>query len=517
MKSKRGDFNHTACPLSRRQFILTGCAAGAGAMLTRPGLSAATSSGRKIRLRLVHVIDGLVQPKANWPNLGFDFRPGMEKVNHALENALPQFEFLHSTVASAVQAQALLLRDLGRRIDGYIIHQMTLWKFTTGIFAATGKPVLLADFIYGGSGETLVTAAAMLRKGRKNFAFVSSSSLDDLVEAVRCFELLKQGGVPDFAAAVARVRQARTPGPGDLSCAADPVETASPEECLKQARSSRILAVGYPGVSLYGVPNIPVSLISFGELHRAFKKADPDQAREVASGWEKSAAGVEGVSSESIQSSAAMYLGMKDLLQKHHANAITVNCLTGFYSGRIKAYPCLGFHQLCNDGLVGACECDLRSTATMILVTALTRGRPGFISDPVIDTSKRTVIYAHCVASNRPFGPKGPASPFHILTHSEDRKGASVRCILPQGYMTSTVEFDPDKKAMLFHRAKAIGNDPDDRACRTKLVAEPIGDIEKLFTAWDQWGWHRVTVYGDLKEPLAGLADALGYKVANEA
>jgi hypothetical protein len=34
---------------------------------------------------------------------------------------------------------------------------------------------------------------------------------------------------------------------------------------------------------------------------------------------------------------------------------------------------------------------------------------------------------------------------------------------------------------------------------------------------WDQWGWHRVTFYGNLKEPVYGLADALGYKVVEEA
>jgi hypothetical protein len=70
---------------------------------------------------------------------------------------------------------------------------------------------------------------------------------------------------------------------------------------------------------------------------------------------------------------------------------------------------------------------------------------------------------------------------------------------------------------MLFHQAKAVGNDPDDRACRTKLCGEPVGDIEKLFTEWDQWGWHRVTAYGDLKEPVRALADAMGYKIVAEA
>ena len=48
----------------------------------------------------------------------------------------------------------------------------------------------------------------------------------------------------------------------------------------------------------------------------------------------------------------------------------------------------------------------------MVAVTTLTEGRPGYISDPVIDTSKRQIIYAHCVASNKAFGPKGAANPY---------------------------------------------------------------------------------------------------------
>ena len=223
------------------------------------------------------------------------------------------------------------------------------------------------------------------------------------------------------------------------------------------------------------------------------------------------------VSQETLETSAAMYLGMKSVLKKHGANAITVNCLGGFYGGHIHAYPCLGFHELCNEGLIGACECDTRSTATMVTLTALTQGRPGYISDPVIDTAKRQIIYAHCVASNKVFGPQGPTNPFTILTHSEDRQGASVRSVLPLGYMTTTVEFENSRKEVLFHRGKAVANDPDDRACRTKLAAEPVGDIEKLFTMWDQWGWHRVTCYGDLKEPIFALADAMGFKVIEEA
>ena len=252
-------------------------------------------------------------------------------------------------------------------------------------------------------------------------------------------------------------------------------------------------------------------------MNAAWETADKDEARAVADRWTKRAASITDVPRETLEVSASMYLAQKALLAKYEANAITINCLGGFYGGHIHAYPCLGFHELGNDGLIGACEADVRSTATMVTFNALTQGRPGYISDPVIDTAKRQIIYAHCVASNRPFGPSGAENPFSILTHSEDRQGAAVRSDLPTGYMTTSLEISPDRKEILFHQAKAIANDPDDRACRTKLCAEPVGDIEKLFTQWDQWSWHRVTCYGDLREPVFALADALGYKIVEEA
>jgi hypothetical protein len=83
--------------------------------------------------------------------------------------------------------------------------------------------------------------------------------------------------------------------------------------------------------------------------------------------------------------------------------------------------------------------------------------------------------------------------------------------------MTTTLKIDQNKKEILLHQGKAVDNDPDDRACRTKLCAEPAGDIEKLFTKWDQWGWHRVTFYGELKEQVYELADSTGWKVVEEA
>jgi hypothetical protein len=508
------------CGLSRRQF-LSGCAAcaGAGGFLTAAHWLRAASDPGKTRIRIVFALHAAKQPGPDWPNKGFDFSPVMDRVTTELRKRCDGLEFVTSLATGPEQAKAILAGDAGAGIDGYLVYQMNAWNQVVQTMATSGKPVLYADFQYGGSGGFLVYNAAFLRNQAPNVGFVASSRIKDLAEAVKCFALVKRGGsVSDFVEATARVRRGRTPHAGSLACRQDDLKPLPIDECLRRMKASKILAVrGQESGPVNTIMGIEVVHVPFAELNAAWQAADRDESRALADRWERSASKLAGVSRETMEQSAAMYLAQKAVLAKHGANAITINCLGGFYGGHIHAYPCLGFHQLLNEGLVGACECDVRSAATMVAMTTLTQGRPGYISDPVIDTAKRQIIYAHCVASNRAFGPQGRANPYQILTHSEDRQGASVRSILPTGYLTTTVEFEQSRKEVLLHQAKAVANDPDDRACRTKLAGEPVGDIEKLFTAWDQWGWHRVTYYGDLKAPVYALADALGWKVVEEA
>jgi hypothetical protein len=472
-----------------------------------------------MRIRVIYSLHAVKQPRPDWPNVGFDFGPVMAQINADLAKGCPKFDFVSSRATGPEQAKKILEQDKSGNIDGYVVYQMNCWNQVVQTMATSGKPVLYVDFQYGGSGGFLVYNAGFLRSQAGNVGFVASSKMEDVIAAVKCFGAVGRGGsAPNFAAATTRARMSRTPKIGDIQCKADDLRTISIDECVRRMKKSRILAVrdqkSGPAGEMMG---IPMQSVSFAEVNAAWESADKDKAKAVAARWKTDATEVVGVSDATLETSAAMYLGMKQVLKKHGANAIAINCLGGFYGGHIHAYPCLGFHQLNNEGLVGACECDVRSTATMLMINALTDGRPSFISDPVIDTAKRQIIYAHCVAPNRMFGPDGPRNPFAILTHSEDRQGASVRSVLPLGYMTTTLEIRNPQKEIIMHLGKAVDNDPDDRACRTKLAAQPVGDIEKLFSMWDHWGWHRVTCYGDIKEPVYSLADSIGWKVIEEA
>ncbi len=466
------------CDISRREFLgtCTACAAGLAAVSALGTVPAAAQSTPQCPKANVRLVFSHIQPgQPTWPNIGYDYEGRKKEVTRKLRQACPDIEFLPVTAHNVAEAQKILESD--KEVDGYLCHMTGIWTNVPQTIAATGRPTIFADDLYGGSGEFLVAYAAARRNGWK-VAGVSSNDFDDVVQAAKCFS------------------------------------------CMKKLRHSNILRIGTGfGCSPEGVENIFGTKTIFkdhADLNEYYEKADKAEASKWAERWMSEAEKVVEPTRDEIVKSGAMYLGMRDMMNEHKAQAITINCLGGFYGGKITAYPCLGFFQLNNDGYVGACESDLKSTITMLLMGYLT-GRPGYISDPVIDTSKNQIIYAHCVAPSKVYGPDGAANPYHIRNHSEDRKGAAVRSLMPLGEMTTTLEFDPDKKQVILHRAKTVENIDEDKACRTKLAAEPVGDIDKLFNYWDTWGWHRVTFYGNLQRPVEHMAALLGFEVIREA
>jgi hypothetical protein len=511
---------------SRRQFLArcAGCAVAAPCGLTTIGRTAraqttpspSSRAGRpRIRVVFSHVPPG----RPTWPYITYDYETRKQTILRALNAGCPELEFVPATAHSGDETKAVMASD--KDIDGIMAIALGLWTGSQAAVIASGKPAVIVDDLYGGSGEFLIAYAGAKRAGR-DFVGVSSSRLDDVVTAARCFATIKAPGAS--ASFTARCREAvrktygknndLAPAPGD---APPKVDTTA---CLAKLKESTIVVVGSPmhaiAAQIQQTLGPRVVPVDYKRLDSAYKAADRDETRAIADRWIKGAEAVVEPSTDDVVKSAAMYLGMKAIMKENHAEAIAINCLGGFYGGQMAAYPCLGFCQFNDDGLVGACEADMQSTITMLTMTHLV-GRPGYISDPVIDTSKNQIIYAHCVAPRKVFGPEGPSNGYQIRSHSEDRKGASVRSLLPLGHITTTIEISPVRKQILMHQGKTVENVDEDKACRTKLAATVKGDIEKLMCQWDQWGWHRVTFYGDLKDPVCELADRIGFKVVEEA
>lgn len=460
-----------------------------------------------------------------WPNIGYDFDARRKHVTDALTQGCPDVEFKVAKVMDPQQTADVLKAD--GEVDGYLVCLQGLGvRYNAFALCTTGKPTLVVDNLFGGSGRFLGLMPRILKSG-KPADWVSSSIDEDLVASARHFAMISKGrSAAEIAAAFEKTRRQRTPAGTDTdwTCKTDAVEARNVGEALDQLQRMKLVVVGgrrggWGGPAfrkaardVLGLTFIPVG---FKELAAAYDEADRAKAKEFADRWIATAKEIVEPGRDEIERSGAMYVAMQQLMKKHGATGISINCLRGFYGGHMKAYPCLGFCQFNNDGLVGGCESDQKSALTMATVNALT-GRPGYMSDPVIDTSKNQIIYAHCVAPTKPFGPEGDSNPFRIRTHSEDRKGASIQSLLPPGYMTTTLEIDPMKQEVVYHQAKSVGNNDSDMACRTKLEAVVKGDIEKLTENWRP-GWHRVTFYGDLKPQLTELCDRLKLTLVEEA
>ncbi|MBN2246843.1 MAG: hypothetical protein JW755_13480 [Candidatus Aminicenantes bacterium] len=481
MKAKSDQNKPCPAGITRRDFMeycAWGCAGAASLTFTKGSpLLAFGSESEKIKTKILVVYAHPDPNQPNWPNIGYDFAGHINQVHKRLTGGFPEINFLPVTVSSGSEetAREILSKDDGT-IDGYLIYLAgCLWGRMTEEIAAAGKPTVFVDNLFAGSGEFLTSYAHAKRQGHKVMA-VSSSDFEDMAEAVKCID------------------------------------------SLAKLKHSTILVVGSkPDSGIEKVYGCKVLDIPFEKINESYKRVKKEAVMAQADTWIRNAEKVIEPSPTEIEKAAGMYLAMCDLLKQYQAQAITINCLGGIYSGNmVEAYPCLGFMQLDNNGLVGACEADQRSTLTKLLMRYLT-GRPGFISDPVIDTAKNQIIYAHCVASTKVYGPEGPSNPYHIRDHSEDRKGASIRSLMPLGEMTTTIQFDHNKKQVIFHQGISVENVDEDKACRTKLAVEVKGDIYKLFDYWDLWGWHRVTFYGDLKRPVYNIAALLGFEVVEEA
>jgi len=255
-----------------------------------------------------------------------------------------------------------------------------------------------------------------------------------------------------------------------------------------------------------------ISFISYRDLNEAYKAVDAIRARQAAEEFTRQAVRVVEPSPQDIEAALRFYLGVQELLRRERANAITVDCLGGFRRGDLPAYPCVAWSKLNDAGYYGVCEADLLSTMTQLLLTAFS-GKPGFVSDPVFDTSRNEIIHAHCVSATALQGVGGPASPYVIRSHMEDNKGVSMQVLVPVAETVTCGKFLNATKFAV-STGEVLGNVDNPRGCRTKFRTR-VADARKFLENFSG-GLHRVVVWGDYVRPVEQMGRLMGFKVVRE-
>jgi L-fucose isomerase-like protein len=422
------------------------------------------------------IFPALKQGEPGWPYIDYDYTRRTGEIISKLEENIPEIEFSKAILYSPEEARKMLDAEKGN-YDGYLVYLTTLWTGIPEFTALNYHPVIVADELFSGSGG-FINTHSLIKREKLPVVSIASSNFKDIVDGVKLFPV------------------------------------------IKKMKNSRILTVfdeeGF-FVNSYVINKIKeifgteVLQMKSEEINSYYREVDVSEAEKIKTKWIREAVKVVEPSEDEILKSAKLFLAIKKAMDDKNADAVTVDCLSLCYEHKLPAYPCLPFFQLNNDGLTGVCEADLEAAITQLLIRYLT-GRPGYISDPVIDVATNQIIYAHCVATNRVYGPDGLANPYVIRSHAEDRRGASVQSLMPLEETVTTVKVSLDK-AFAIHQGKTIANVEQDKGCRTKLAAGV--EAEKILERYhfELFKWHLVTCYGDFRKQFINLATLYGLEI----
>ncbi len=255
-----------------------------------------------------------------------------------------------------------------------------------------------------------------------------------------------------------------------------------------------------------------IKTIELPQLEELYHAVDEKSAKSESKRWIDEAQKITEPSTEEIVAASRMQLALFNLLDNEKADAITINCLGMGLVQRGMAYPCLGFSRLSSEGLCGVCEADIKSTMTHLIFQYLT-GKPGFISDPVVDLSNNTIIHAHCVSPVKMDGMDGEQCPYHIRNHHEDGKSVSLKVIMRLNQEITMARLIGND-IMLYSTGEIIDIPTVDRGCKTKITTK-VKDAQKILGNYS-CGLHRVIFYGNHEADLRRFAWFKDIRIAKE-
>jgi hypothetical protein len=454
--------------LSRREFGLSLCVAPALAVPAQAAVDAPWDGAAVVKKVFVGV------PKPTWPRPDLNFEQEMAGINANLDSLQAQHanevRFAGGEWLKSVEDVEPWARNLSG-VDAVLVLDLT--SSTGPILQAVGKvdiPKLL--FTRPITGWSFMNGAQWIQSGAKA-DMVASSRYEDLAPL---FPMLRT---------------------------------------IHHLKHSKVLVIngsGGGGREFTEQFGTQMAHPAYSDLKAAFDSVDLRKAGTEGAEFARKALRVIEPSQNDVRDSWRLYLGVRELLAKEKANAITVDCLGGFRRGDLPAYPCVAWTMLNDMGMYGVCESDLQSTMTQLLITSCCK-RPGFVSDPTFDTSRNEVIHAHCVAATRMRGIGGAPSPFTLRSHMEDNKGVSVQVEMPVRESITCANFN-GPKTLLVSTGEVTSNVDDPRGCRTKIVTR-VADARKMVEGWTG-GLHRVIFYGDHMEAAERMGRLMGFRVKKE-
>jgi len=240
---------------------------------------------------------------------------------------------------------------------------------------------------------------------------------------------------------------------------------------------------------------IDIVQVSQSELAALYERAEDEQAEPYYEWFAIHSQGCAEPSREDLKNAARMAWALLTLLEQYQADGCALACFNLLKTGTT---ACLGVSYV-NDctNLVAACECDMDSAVTMLLMKKLTKTKL-WMANPGLQPDG-TINFSHCTG---PICCLGAPLPYRLRSHHESGIGAALQIDMPLRQVVTLCRVSDNMQKMTLHRGVTLQG-PYEHACRTQMHVKLENMDHYLATAL---GCHQVFAYEDITQKLTDLA-----------
>ena len=203
-----------------------------------------------------------------------------------------------------------------------------------------------------------------------------------------------------------------------------------------------------------------------------------------------------GYDKDVLEGALLIYSGLKRIIQKYNLNGFTLRCFD--LLEEYKNTSCLAFALLNEEGYIAACEGDIPSMLSMLLIKEATN-QPSFQANPSkIDIKESNILLAHCTI------PFNMLQKYELMTHFESGLGIGVRGTLDKSRVT-IFKIAPNLKDVLCVTGVIKDNLTLPNYCRTQILVNLERD-ELFEFLKESFGNHVLVAYNDIAEDVLTLS-----------
>lgn len=208
--------------------------------------------------------------------------------------------------------------------------------------------------------------------------------------------------------------------------------------------------------------NIDFVDIPLDTLFRRFSLIDDNMVEFLATDFQAVISRGE-TTERDLLDSLKIYLAINQICQENNCTCATVRCFS--IIEKLKATGCLALALLNDEGIDAACEGDLQSLLSMILVRRVT-GMPSFMANPsAMSKDNHTTTFAHCTV------PTTMCRRYGFRSHFESQCGLAVAGEFSPSEVYTIFKWGGEKLDRFFvEEAVSVVAPSNENLCRSQLT-----------------------------------------------